>query len=186
MASQLSGWSRAARIAPFRSLVLVLAQQSQPGNHGCCHWTFGTGPAAASVVLHDASTPRIHRASTDDRPAAHPAVARAVLHLPNGCRCLHWRLHDHTLAHVPEYRNLALVCHPANVHATIQRGGVNLYPSTDHRGPKTRLQWEHTRGHSLSVLGMLAALFAHGGEVLAGMWALIQRERWAPQVRWRA
>jgi hypothetical protein len=33
---------------------------------------------------------------------------------------------------------------------------------------------------------MLAALFAHGGDLLAEMGALIQRERWAPQVRWKA
>jgi len=41
------------------------------------------------------------------------------------------------------------------------------------------------RDHSLVVLDMPAAQFAHGGEVLAGMYSLIQRERWAPRVMWR-
>jgi hypothetical protein len=40
------------------------------------------------------------------------------------------------------------------------------------------------RGHSLISLDMLAVPFAHGGEVLVGMWSLVQGERLTSRVRW--
>ena len=101
-----------------------------------------------------------------DLPVAPPPVARVVLHRSSGYRCLHWYPPGHVPARVHEGRKDVLGRHLANDHATTQRDCANLYPANDRHGPKTPPQWEHRRGHSLTALDMLAAPFAHDGEVL--------------------